>query len=167
MISLIYLSLISLISYLALALVILGLGAKTYVHLMGLLNKPCQDPLSTLAQINTTVGTETVEAALGLLLNVFNQSTAELRRLLLVENILDTIKFGLAMYLLSLVGGCFNTLTLLILAWVLLFTLPTVYQQNQQQVDSLVGQMVAQYNNINAKVASFIPSSSNQQDKEE
>jgi len=166
LVSLSYLSVISVASYLALLLVTLGLAGKTYVHLMGLLNKPCEDPLAKLAQVNTNVATETVEAALSLALNVLNQTTSEMRRLLLVENIVDTVKFGVAMYLLSLVGGCVNTLTLLTIVWVLLFTLPTLYEQKKEQVDTILDQAATHYNTINDKLASFIPASK-QEIKEE
>lgn len=49
----------------------------------------------------------------------------------------DTIKFGLSLWLLTYIGAWFNALTLVILAWVGLFTLPKVYVNNQAQVDSL------------------------------
>merc|ERR1712223_378658 len=37
-------SLIAVVAYFGLSLVLLGLGSKLYVHLMGLLKKPCRDP---------------------------------------------------------------------------------------------------------------------------
>merc|ERR1711936_1336772 len=39
-------SLIAVAAYFGLSLFLLGLGSKLYVHLMGLLKKPCKDPLA-------------------------------------------------------------------------------------------------------------------------
>jgi hypothetical protein len=43
-----------------------------------------------------------------------------------VENMLDSIKFGLSLWLLTYIGSWFNAMTLIILSWVGLFTIPKV-----------------------------------------
>merc|ERR1719153_386657 len=104
-------SVISVAAYLALALTLLGLGTKLYVHLMGMLKKPCKDPFVQLAALDLTLSQEIVEGVLSRGVELYNQTVAELRRLLLLENYLDSVKFALAMYLLSLLGSLVNTLT--------------------------------------------------------
>ena len=42
------------------------------------------------------------------------------------------------MYLLTYVGGMLNGLTLLILGWVGLFSLPRLYRDNQKQIDDAI-----------------------------
>merc|ERR1712226_1212537 len=53
-------SLISVVAYLGLSLVLVGLGAQLYVHLMGLLKKPCKDPLACLAALANTLALVTL-----------------------------------------------------------------------------------------------------------
>merc|ERR1712126_173019 len=48
-------SAIAVAAYFGLSLVLLGLGSKLYVHLMGLLKKPCKDPLAKVESLNLEV----------------------------------------------------------------------------------------------------------------
>ena len=45
--------------------------------------------------------------------------------------------------MLTYIGSWFNMLTLVILAWIALFATPKLYQQNQEQVDQVLGQVMA------------------------
>ena len=55
-----------------------------------------------------------------------NCALTELRHCILVENVIDSAKFGVSVYLLTYVGSWFNAMTLIILAWVGLFSIPKV-----------------------------------------
>ena len=48
-------------------------------------------------------------------------------------------------------------MTLIILSWVCLFTLPLLYKNNQASVDEVVTQVNTQINDIKEKVMSIIP----------
>jgi hypothetical protein len=48
-------------------------------------------------------------------------------------------------------------MTLFILSWVGLFTLPLLYKNNQAAVDEIVGSVNSQVNDIKDKVMSIIP----------
>ncbi len=50
----------------------------------------------------------------------------ELRKLFFVEDWIESLKFGLSLWFLTYVGGWFNAMTLFIMAWVGLFTIPKV-----------------------------------------
>jgi reticulon-1 len=88
-----------------------------------------------------------------------NAIIGEFRRLFLVEDLIDSIKFGAFLWFLTYVGAMFNGMTLIILgnyffciafvmnslifvcfysipAFVALFTLPKVYENNKQSIDS-------------------------------
>lgn len=84
-----------------------------------------------------------------------NAIVTELRRLFLVEDLVDSIKFGLLLWCLTYLGAWFNGMTLIIigkygylvfdfmysnvfiiLGWVALFTLPKVYETNKIQIDA-------------------------------
>jgi len=63
----------------------------------------------------------------------------QLRRLILVEDFCDTLKFALMLWALTYVGAYFSVTALVILALVGLFTLPKVYELYQPQIDNYYG----------------------------
>ena len=74
-----------------------------------------------------------------------------------MQNYLDTAKFALLLYVATFIGAIFNTLTLLTMAWILMFVIPTVYEQNQAKVDEVLAQVKAQYEVINNKIVAMLP----------
>ena len=81
LVSLSYFSLLSVIAYLALALLFLGIGCKVYVHLMGALKKPCKDPLAKIEVMDLEISNETLEKLLDGVVELFNKTSAQLRSL--------------------------------------------------------------------------------------
>merc|ERR1711934_453843 len=69
----------------------------------------------------------------------------------------DTLKFGLCLYVLTYVGAWFNALTLVILAWIGVFTLPKLYLNNQVAVDEMVTKVAGQVNEVKTKVVEALP----------
>jgi len=107
-----------------------------------------------------TIPAETISNMSPCIASVVNKTTTELRRLFLVEDMVDTIKFGLSLWLLTYIGSWFNMLTLLILAWVMFFSLPKLYVNNQTQVDEVLGQVMSQVEELKGKVLALIPNKS-------
>jgi len=170
-------SLLSVVSYSCLSLLTLVLLVKLYSFVMVKAGKAeaGSDPLAKVAAFPLTVPAETINnvakvAAFPLtvpaetinnvapcLAGSLNAAVTELRRLFLVESMVDTIKFGLSLWLLTYVGAWFNALTLIILAWVAFFTLPKVYINNQAQVDEVLAKVMAQVDEVKGKVVALIP----------
>ena len=119
--------------------------------------EPGSDPLAKVAAMPITVPTDTISKMSPCVASSLNTFTSELRRLFLVENMVDTIKFGLSLWLLTYLGSWFNFLTLVILAWLGLFTAPKLYINNQAQVDEVVGKVMAQVDEVKGKVLAMIP----------
>merc|ERR1712121_378848 len=88
-----------------------------------------------------------------------NQALAKAKSLFLLENPVDTLKFGLCLYVLTYVGAWFNALTLVLLAWIGVFTLPKLYLNNQTAVDEVMVKVVDQVNKVKAKVVEALPAS--------
>ena len=76
--------------------------------------------------INLTVSEDKVNQFANNATNKLNTSLLELRRLFLVENMLDSVKFGLSLWVLTYIGSWFNAMTLILLSWVGLFSVPKV-----------------------------------------
>lgn len=58
---------------------------------------------------------EKVQQVTGVAVSHINSVLAELRRLFLVEDLIDSVKFGLMLWCLTYVGAWFNGMTLVIL----------------------------------------------------
>lgn len=155
-------SLITVVSYTCLTLLLVVLGVKLYSYVMVMMKKaePGSDPLAKVAALPVTVPAETISSMSPCLASAVNKTTTELRRLFLVEDMIDTIKFGLSLWLLTYIGSWFNMLTLLILAWVTLFSAPKLYVNNQSQVDEVMGQVMSQFEEVKGKVLALIPNKS-------
>ena len=155
-------SLITVGSYTCLALLIGVLGVKLYSYVMVMLKKaePGSDPLAKVSAMPVTIPAETISNMSPCIAGAVNKTTTELRRLFLVEDMVDTIKFGLSLWLLTYIGSWFNMLTLLILGWVTLFSAPKLYVNNQAQVDEVMGQVMAQIEEVKGKVLAMIPNKS-------
>ncbi len=85
----------------------------------------------TFAGYEVTIPEDKVNQFANNATNKLNCTLLELRRLFLVENMLDSIKFGLSLWVLTYIGSWFNAMTLIILSWVGLFTVPKVSTQKQ------------------------------------
>jgi len=162
LVSLSYYSLITVLSYLALTLLALVILVKIYSYVMVMLKKaePGCDPLDMIAAMPITIPTQTISDLSPAVADSINSTVSELRRLLLVENMVDTIKFGLSLWLLTYVGSWFNAMTLVILGWIVAFTLPKVYLNNQAPIDEVLAKVMAQVEEVKGKVMALIPNKS-------
>jgi len=152
-------SLITVVSYTCLTLLMVVLGVKAYSYVMVMMKKaePGSDPLAKVSAMPVTIPTDTISNMSPCVAGTLNKVTTELRRLFLVENMVDTLKFGVSLWMLTYIGSWFNMLTLVILGWIALFATPKLYQQNQAQVDQVIGQVKAQVEDAKSKVLALIP----------
>lgn len=159
LVSVCYFSLIAVLAYISLAVLTAILGVKIYSYGMVFMKKaePGTDPLAALTNLDVNIPPEKVAEVTGFLVDIVNPAVMELRRLFLLENWFDTIKFVLCLWGLTYIGSWFNMMTLLILSWVGLFTLPLVYKNNQAAVDEVVNTVNSQMNDIKEKVMAVIP----------
>lgn len=67
-----------------------------------------------------------------------------LRHYFLVVDVVDSLKFGLSLYLMTYLGDALNLLTLVTIGVILLFSLPKIYEVNKKQIDAGVEQIMAQ-----------------------
>ncbi|KAH8249291.1 hypothetical protein KR032_008234 [Drosophila birchii] len=93
-------------------------------------------PFKEYLELDLTLSQEKVQNIAGVAVAHINGFTAELRRLFLVEDLIDSIKFGVLLWVFTYIGAWFNGMTLVILAFVSLFTLPKVYENNKQSIDT-------------------------------
>ena len=85
-------------------------------------------PFYSITDINVSIPEDKVNSIANNATTKLNNGLVELRRLFLVENMLDSIKFGLSLWVLTYIGSWFNAMTLVLMSWVGLFTIPKVNQ---------------------------------------
>merc|ERR1712095_235233 len=97
LISICYYSLISVVAYCSLTALLAVVSLKVYTYVMvTFLKKETPNPLAKVAAINVSISEDKVNSLANNATTKLNASLVELRRLFLVENMLDSIKFGLS-----------------------------------------------------------------------
>jgi len=170
LISMNYYSLIYVTSNLTLLMLLAVLGMKLYTKVVVMLGKNelaegC--PLDQLAAMNVAIPTDNLDVYAKQTADKMNVGIAELRRLLLVENMVDTVKFGLSLWFLTYIGAWFNAMTLIVLAWLAAFSLPKAYLMNQAKADEILGKVMVQVEEIKSKVMAVVPVKAPAEKKEE
>merc|ERR1711994_993595 len=130
-----------------------------YTKVMVMLGKATagSDPLEQVANMSVAIPTDNLSDFTSCAASKLNTGVAELRRLFLVDNMVDTIKFGLSLWCLTYIGAWFNAMTLVILAWVTAFTVPKIYQNNQAAIDEVLGKVKVQLDEVKSKVMAVMP----------
>ena len=70
---------------------------------------------------------------------------------------MDTLKFGLGLYVMTYVGACFNLLTLSIFSWIAIFTAPRLYVSHQALLDELAQKAAGKVKQAKVKVLESLP----------
>jgi len=159
LVSLAYCSLLSVTSYTALLLLTAVAVTKVYAFVMVKAGKVDEgfDPLAKVAAVSLSVPEDLITAHAPCLTGAVNAALARAKALFLLTSPVDTLKFGLCLYLLTFLGAWFNALTLVTLVWVAAFTLPKLYLNNKAAVDEVVAKVVGQVEEVKAKVVEALP----------
>merc|ERR1711973_622708 len=134
-----YISLISVIGNLSLALVTATMSFRIYKSVLTAVNKT-QDghPFKQFLDADVTLPADKVSSLSDSFFSKLNSILLKLKSILLVENTVESVKFAVLMYLLTYVGAMMNGLTIVTLAWVGMFSAPRVYRDNQKQIDEAI-----------------------------
>merc|ERR1712215_642494 len=81
-----------------------------------------------------------------------NQILAKLKDLFLFVNFMDSLKFGVVMYLISYIGSICNLLTIVILGWISVFSIPRLYMDNRSLIDCMGEKLQCQIVDLKNKV---------------
>ncbi|XP_072895662.1 reticulon-1a isoform X3 [Hemitrygon akajei] len=151
-------SVVSVIAYLALAALSATISFRIYKSVLQAVQKTDEGhPFKAYLDLDTTLSEEQIQKYADSALVYVNSTVKELRRLFLVQDLVDSLKFAVLMWLLTYVGAIFNGLTLMIMAVVSMFTLPVVYEKYQAQIDQYLGLVRTHVNSVVAKIQAKIP----------
>ncbi|KMQ98101.1 glycogen phosphorylase [Lasius niger] len=151
LLSLAYFSLISVLAYLSLLVLSGTVLFRIYKTVLQAVQKTSDGhPFKDILDQDLTLAAEKVHEVADVAVAHANAAVSELRRLFLVEDFVDSLKFSVLLWCLTYVGSWFNGMTLIIIGVVALFTLPKVYETNQEQIDQNMALVEAKINEITA-----------------
>ncbi|XP_041982649.1 reticulon-3 isoform X2 [Aricia agestis] len=151
-------SVVSVLAYSSLLLLTAAVAFRIYKNVLQAVQKTNEGhPFKWLLEQDISVPAERAQSLAAAATAHLNAALSELRRLFLVEDLVDSLKFGVLLWCLTYVGACFNGMTLIILGWIALFSLPKAYEMNKTQVDANLELARAKINEISAKVRAAVP----------
>ncbi|XP_050807729.1 reticulon-4 isoform X3 [Gopherus flavomarginatus] len=140
LLSLTVFSIVSVTAYIALALLSVTISFRIYKGVIQAIQKSDEGhPFRAYLETDVAVSEELVQKYSNAALGHINGTVKELRRLFLVDDLVDSLKFAVLMWVFTYVGALFNGLTLLILALISLFSVPVIYERHQAQIDHYLG----------------------------
>uniref|UniRef100_A0A4W6EA36 Reticulon n=1 Tax=Lates calcarifer TaxID=8187 RepID=A0A4W6EA36_LATCA len=109
-------SVISVVSYLLLALLCVTITFRIYKSVVQAVQKSNEGhPFKTLIDKDVSIPPETFRKHVDASLTYINRALKQMSRLFLVEDLVDSLKLAVVMWLLTYVGAVFNGITILIL----------------------------------------------------
>lgn len=116
LLALTYFSLISVVAYLSLIALTGTIAFRIYKNIVQAVQKTGDGhPFKDLLELDVSLPQEKVREVVDLAIAHLNASVVELRRLFLVEDLVDSIKFGVLLWVLTYLGSWFNGMTLIII----------------------------------------------------
>ncbi|XP_035028105.1 reticulon-4 isoform X2 [Hippoglossus stenolepis] len=151
-------SIVSVCSYIGLALLSVTICFRIYKGILQAIQKSDEGhPFKLYLDRDLALSEDVVHKYSDSFLARMNKTICELRRLFLVEDLVDSIKFAVLMWILTYVGGLFNGLTLIILGLVAVFSCPIVYEKHQTQIDHYVSLVNNQIQSIVGTIQAKVP----------
>ncbi|XP_075693325.1 reticulon-3 isoform X2 [Rhinoderma darwinii] len=151
-------SIISVISYLILSLLTVTISFHIYKSVMQAVQKSDEGhPFKSLLDMDITLSSDNFQKKVNASLVHVNHALKYIVRLFLVEDLVDSLKFALLMWLMTYVGAVFNGITLLILGVLIAFTAPVVYEKYKVQIDHYVSLVHSHVKSITEKIQAKLP----------
>ncbi|XP_007577058.1 reticulon-4-like isoform X1 [Poecilia formosa] len=151
-------SIVSVCSYIGLALLSVTICFRIYKGILQAIQKSDEGhPFKLYLDQEVALSADLVHKYSDGILEKLNWTIKELRRLFLVEDLVDSVKFAILMWILTYVGALFNGLTLLILGLVGAFSCPIIYEKHQAQIDHYLALVTNQVKDIVEKIQEKVP----------
>merc|ERR1712168_1455390 len=155
-----YISLISVIGNLSLALVTATMSFRIYKSVLAAVNKTNEGhPFKQFLEVDVTLPADKVSSLSDCFFSKLNAILLKLKSILLIENVIESVKFAVLMYLLTYVGAIMNGLTIITLSWVAMFSVPGVYRDNQKQIDDALLPLKSKFDDLQGKLQAALPAS--------
>jgi len=132
-------SLISLVAYTALATLAAAIGFRAFKLAEAQIKKTDgANPFKHYLEHEVELPQERIHSQVDIFIDNAQALAKHLRHLFLVENLFDSIKFGLLLYTLTYVGAWFSGFTLVVLFVLAVFSVPKLYEVYQESIDKYI-----------------------------
>ncbi|XP_061608763.1 reticulon-2b isoform X2 [Phyllopteryx taeniolatus] len=137
--SLFQLSAVTVLSHVCLGVMCVTFPLRLYYKLLELLRcNPGLRPFQSYLDYDGSLTDEETAMLVEELVLLLAFAVTELKRLLFIDNVMDSLKFVLLLYLLTYVGVLTAGLTLVITAVIALFSFPLLYKKQQVRIRRMV-----------------------------
>ncbi|KAK2158111.1 hypothetical protein LSH36_177g04082 [Paralvinella palmiformis] len=158
LLSLALFSVLSVIAYLSLAALTVTVSFRIYKNVLGAVQKMAEGhPFKEYLDADISLPEDKVHHVADCVMSHGSAVLRELRRLFLVEDMIDSFKFGLLLWVLTYIGAWFNGMTLVILAVVTVFTIPKVYETHKAQIDQYIDIVTKRVTDVTKQIWEKIP----------
>jgi hypothetical protein len=158
LLSMTYFSIILVLSSALFLLLAISFVFRVYKYALQTVQKSNEGhPFKQYLDLDLTINAEHVKKMVDVAVPYVNSTVERLRSLFLVEDIVDTIKLAIVLWLLTYVGSWFNGMTLIILADILVFSLPKVYETYKAEIDAFICLVLTTVKENFAKIRAKIP----------
>jgi len=149
-------SVLSVISYISLAVLTVTFSYAVYKRTLAAVQKSNEGhPFGQYLEMDLTISPEKAQEYAEIISSYMATYVGELRRLVLVEDMIDSIKFGIFLWVMTYIGAWFNGLTLMILGLISMFSLPKTYEVYQEQIDAYLALAQDQVKGIMAQAQEY------------
>jgi len=130
-------SIVSVFAYLSLAILTVTINFRIYKYAVGSLQKTEEgNPFKKyLDKDFELLNQNKLHENVDVIIKNFRELIQQLRRLFLVEDFVDSLKFAVLLWALTYVGAWFSGMALIILSFIALFTIPKFYETYKVQID--------------------------------
>merc|ERR1711931_34939 len=151
-------SVLTVVSYISLTVLTVTFSYAVYKRTLAAVQKSNEGhPFGQYLEMDLSISPEKAQEYAEIISSYMATYVGELRRLVLVEDMIDSIKFGIFLWVMTYIGAWFNGLTLLILGLVSMFSLPKTYEVYQEQIDAYLALAQDQVKGIMAHVKKQMP----------
>ncbi|XP_069750330.1 uncharacterized protein [Narcine bancroftii] len=158
LVSLAVFSVVSVLAYLVLALLSVTISFRIYKSVIQAVQKTNDgNPFRVYLEQDISLSADTFRKYCDTALAHVNYALKYLLQLFLVQDLVDSLKLVVLMWLMTYVGAVFNGLTLLILVVLLTFSIPAVYKKYQTEIDHYVDLVQKQVSCMVGKIQEKLP----------
>jgi hypothetical protein len=151
-------SVLSVVAYLSLITLTITISYRIYKNVLAAVQKTGEGhPFQRYLDMDISLPTDSVHKVADQLATHLVSMVNELRRLFLVEDMVDSLKFGLLLWVLTYIGAWFNGMTLIIVGDVMLFSVPKFYDAYKVQIDENTETVKKQFNLVWTQVQQKLP----------
>ncbi|XP_014670845.1 PREDICTED: reticulon-4-like [Priapulus caudatus] len=153
-----YFSLMLVLTYASIALLTVTISFYVYKKAVQAVQKSSEGhPFKEFLDKDVTVPADRAKCVADLVVAHVNPILTDLRRIFLVEHLVDTVKFGAVLWVMTYICYWFDGYVLMIMGWVTLFTIPKIYEAHKEKIDCYLEKAQEKAKEIVSKVKERIP----------